>query len=66
MKTISDNNIKDKKLKQKIINLLAIEKIRYSLNSFKNCYTQHQPKSIQKYFSNELERIDKELDKIKF
>ena len=66
MKTIFDNNIKDKKLKQKIINLLAIEKIKYSLNSFKNCYTQHQPKSIQKYFSNELERINEELDKIKF
>ena len=26
MKSISDNNIKDKKLKQKIINLLAIGK----------------------------------------
>ena len=37
MKMISDNNIKDKKLKQKIINLLAIEKIKYSLNNFKNC-----------------------------
>ena len=41
MKMISDNNIKDEKLKQKIINLLAIEKIKYSLNNFKNCYTQH-------------------------
>ena len=66
MKMISDNNIKDKKLKQKIINLLAIEKIRYSLNNFKKCYTEHQPKSFQKYFSNELERIDEELNKIKF
>ena len=34
MKTTFDNNIKDKKLKQKIINLLAIEKIKYSLNNF--------------------------------
>ena len=65
MKTISDNNIKDKKLRQKIINLMAIEKIKYSLNNFKKCYTIHQPKSIQKYFSNELERIDEELNKIK-
>ena len=65
MNNIKDN-IKDKKLKQKIINLMAIEKIKYSLNNFKKCYTIHQPKSIQKYFSNELERIDKELDKIKF
>ena len=37
MKSTFDNNIKDKKLKQKIINLLAIEKIKYSLNNFKNC-----------------------------
>ena len=65
MNNIKDN-IKDNKLKQKIINLMAIEKIKYSLNNFKKCYTIHQPKSIQKYFSNELERIDKELDKIKF
>tara|TARA_B100000287_G_scaffold391402_1_gene403027 strand:+ start:1158 stop:1355 length:198 start_codon:yes stop_codon:yes gene_type:complete len=62
---IINDNIKDKKLKQKIINLMAIEKIKYSLNNFKKCYTQHQPKSIQKYFSNELERIDEELNKIK-
>ena len=65
MKTISDNNINDNKLKQKIINLMAIEKIRYNLNNFKNCYTQHQPRNIQKYFSNELEKINKELNKIK-
>ena len=64
MKNIKDNII-DKKLKQKIINLMAIEKIKYSLNNFKKCYTQHQPKSIQKYCSNELERIDEELNKIK-
>tara|TARA_Y100000768_G_C23655310_1_gene530495 strand:+ start:30 stop:227 length:198 start_codon:yes stop_codon:yes gene_type:complete len=64
MNNIKDN-IKDNKLKQKIINLMAIEKIKYSLNNFKKCYTQHQPKSIQKYFSNELERIDEELNKIK-
>ena len=49
MENIKDN-IKDEKLKQKIINLLAIEKIKYSLNNFKKCYTEHQPKSIQKYF----------------
>jgi len=64
MNNIKDN-IKDNKLKQKIINLMAIEKIKYSLNNFKKCYTQHQPKSIKKYFSNELERIDEELNKIK-
>ena len=40
MKMISDNNIKDEKLKQKIINLLAIEKIKYSLNNFKNINLQ--------------------------
>ena len=47
-------------------NIVAIDLAKYMVRAFKKNYSIHQPKNIQPYFESELDKISKEIDKIKY